>query len=398
MTALPPATYLSAHSLDALPWPAGHRLAIPRLPLTQRLAEALGWLSAADCVPARQASAAELLRFHTPDYVAAVLRAEASGDLPAAEAMRHRLATPSLRAALFSPASRASVLPENPVFPGMVARHATAAGAGLQAAQLLLAGPAAVLAPVGGSHHARRDSARGYCYFNDIALGIQALLDGGMRRVLYVDLDAHHGDAVEDAFRRDPRVLTISVHRRGNWESGDDVRPPGSLGALNLPLPAQASDAELLYALKHAVLPAARDFRPEAVVLLSGADALHDDPVGGLGYSARGLWLAARELLGLADRQLVLGGGGYNPLAAARLWTGLWGLLRGEDPASAALTPAAQAALAQPPGPLSPDALRLGPIRPEAARTVAEAARALPGLFQLSPPAFAAPRLRAPQP
>lgn len=396
---MPPALYLSARSLDALPWPAGHRLAIPRLPLTEALLEAQGWLAPGQAVPAPQADRPALERFHTAAYLDALERAERVGDLPLAVAERHRLAAPSLMRAVLQ---RGGPLPENPVFAGMVQRHATAAGAGLLAAQQLLAGPAAVLAPVGGSHHARPDAARGYCYFNDIALAIGALLEGGMGRVLYVDLDAHHGDAVEAAFAQDLRVLTISLHRRGSWESGDDLRPAGSVNALNLPLPAGTDDGGLLYLLKHAVLPAARAFRPQAVVLLSGADGLHDDPVGGLGFSTAGLWRAAAEVLALSDRQLVLGGGGYNPVAAARLWAGLWAQMTGHDPA-APLTPAASALLQALPGAPPPRAslgepLRLGPIRPEIARLAYDAATLLPQLDRATPRPAAPRRLAALRP
>ena len=82
----------------------------------------------------------------------------------------------------------------------------------------MLSGDAtAVYSPAGGTHHGRPGRASGFCYFNDPVLGILALLDGGLERVAYVDVDAHHGDGVEDAFAADDRVLTVSVHESGRW-------------------------------------------------------------------------------------------------------------------------------------------------------------------------------------
>ena len=129
----------------------------------------------------------------------------------------------------------------------------------------------------GGLHHAMADSASGFCVYNDAALGIAALLEAGVRRVAYVDVDAHHGDGVQAAFYDDPRVLTVSIHQspltlfrhRVVSECGSG---PAWGTSVNLPVPASTGDASWLRAF-HAVVPAVvRAFGPEVLVTQHGAD------------------------------------------------------------------------------------------------------------------------------
>ena len=105
---------------------------------------------------------------------------------------------------------------DNPIFPEVFRRPATAAGGSILAAELLAEG-GIVYSPAGGTHHGRPDRASGFCYFNDPVLGILAMLDRGLERIFYVDIDAHHGDGVQDAFADDDRVLTVSVHEGARW-------------------------------------------------------------------------------------------------------------------------------------------------------------------------------------
>jgi acetoin utilization protein AcuC len=171
------------------------------------------------------------------------------------------------------------------------------------------------------------------------------MLDGGLDRVLYVDLDAHHGDGVQIAFHDDPRVLTISVHEDGRWPrtGGLDDRAGGA--ARNLPLPPGLNDDELAFVVAHALLPLGRAFAPQAVVVQAGCDALADDPMSRLEISNRAHWAAVTAVAALAPRTLVLGGGGYNPWAVGRCWSGMWARLNGIDPAACVPNAAAQAVL-----------------------------------------------------
>ncbi|HKF73009.1 MAG TPA: acetoin utilization protein AcuC [Stellaceae bacterium] len=291
-----------------------HPLAIPRVSLMLDLVRTLGWLPEGAYIEATPATPAELARFHDPGYIAAVQCAERERRVDPDVSERHHIGRNG-----------------NPVYPEVFSRPAIACGATLAAVELLLSGsqaPAIIHSPAGGTHHGRRDRAAGFCYFNDVVLGILRLLDRGVARVLYVDLDAHHGDGVEDAFRDEPRALTISIHERGRWPHTGTVEDQGPSWR-NLPVPLDFNDSELAFLLDEVVLPLAQRFAPEAVVIQSGADALAHDPMTRLGLSNRALWRAVDRLRGLAPRTLVLGGGGYNPWGVARCWAGIWATLSG---------------------------------------------------------------------
>jgi acetoin utilization protein AcuC len=344
-----------------------HPLAIPRVSTCLDLCAALGWLPDGGYLVSPQATPAQLARFHHPDYVAAVRRAEREQAVDETAKARHQLGA-------FG----------NPIFPEIFSRPATACGGSILAAELLLAEGGIVHSPAGGTHHGRPDRASGFCYFNDPALGILRLLDGGLRRVLYLDIDAHHGDGVQDAFHDDPRVFTLSLHEAGRWPlARDGAEGPGGLhdraggAARNLPLPPGANDSEFLYLLEAAVLPLAEAFEPQAVVLQCGADALEEDPLSKLSLSNGALWRVVQAVRPLAPRLLVLGGGGYNPWSVGRAWAGVWAVLN-DLPIPERLPAAAEAVLRglewrhrlgrQPPEhwfTTLADAPRFGPIRPE---------------------------------
>ncbi|HKX09556.1 MAG TPA: acetoin utilization protein AcuC [Stellaceae bacterium] len=293
-----------------------HPLAIPRVSLMLDLVRALGWAPDGVYIEATKATPEELARFHDLAYIAAVQRAELDRRIDPEASERYHIGRNG-----------------NPVFPEVFSRPATACGATLAAVELLLRGddaPAIIHSPAGGTHHGRRDRAAGFCYFNDVVLGILRLLDRGVARVLYVDLDAHHGDGVEDAFRDDPRVLTISVHERDRWPHSGGIADQGPSWR-NLPVPAGFNDSELDFLLDKAVLPLGERFAPEVVVIQSGADALADDPMTKLALSNGSLRRAVDRVRRLAPRALVLGGGGYNPWAVARCWTGVWGTVAGVE-------------------------------------------------------------------
>jgi acetoin utilization protein AcuC len=285
-----------------------HPLAIPRVSLAADLCRALGWLPDEAYLDAPMATPSQLARFHDPDYIAAV-----------AECERTRSATPEQRERFGLGANG------NPVFGEVFRRPATACGATLLAAEVLRDG-GIVHSPAGGTHHGRRARASGFCYFNDPVLGILAFLDQGLARVAYVDLDAHHGDGVEEAMAHDPRVLTASVHEAGRWPRTGTASDPARR-VFNFPVPAGFSDSEFEYLLERAILPIVADFAPEALILQCGADALAEDPMSRLTLSNQAYWSAVRRLRAVAPRLLVLGGGGYNPWAVARCWSGIWAVL-----------------------------------------------------------------------
>jgi acetoin utilization protein AcuC len=299
-----------------------HPLAVPRAMLVKDLVFSSGWLPAAQYVEAETASAAELCAFHDPDYVAALARAEAEQDLPADLRQKYRIGADS-----------------NMIHPAVFRRPATSVGGALLAAGLT-AGGGVVHAPGVGNHHGQPGRASGFCFVNDIALGIMRWRELGVRRVAVLDLDAHHGDGTETAFADDPEVLTISVHEAGRWPRTGMTSDPAR-AVLNLPVPAGFNDSELRFLMTAAILPAIVAHRPEAIMLLPGADALADDPMAKLGLSNNALWEACEAVRGLSQRLVVLGGGGYNPYALARCWAGIWAVLN-DISVPALLPPSAQ--------------------------------------------------------
>jgi acetoin utilization protein AcuC len=279
------------------------------------LTRALGWVGDDNYLDSPRAEPEQLTRFHDPAYVAAVIEAERTGWVSEAVKERHNIGRNG-----------------NPVFPEIFSRPATGAGAAIWAGRMLAGQEHGTIhALAGGTHHGRRDQASGFCFFNDPVLAILTMLDGGLRRVLYVDLDAHHGDGVQDAFADDDRVLTISVHEEDRWPRTGPVQDRAGGAARNLPVPPGFNDDELAAAIDHAILPLGRGFAPDALVIQTGADGLADDPQSKLELSNGALWRAVDALRMLAPRVLVVGGGGYNPWSVARAWTGIWGVLNGFD-------------------------------------------------------------------
>ena len=202
----------------------------------------------------------------------------------------------------------------------------------LHACRLTANTPGIIHVPGGGTHHGMPDRASGFCYVNDAALGILAWLDAGLTNILYVDIDAHHGDGVQAAFHDDARVFTLSVHEANRWPftgAADDV---AGGHAANFPLPEGATDTDMLAVLDHAITPLTRALAPQAIMLQCGADALEEDPLSRLRMSNQAHWAVVRALMAAAPRVVLLGGGGYNPWSVARCWAGIWGVLNGQTP------------------------------------------------------------------
>ena len=290
-----------------------HPLSIPRVSTVLQICESLGWLDEHSYRNAAAASVEQLTAFHDPQYVEALRSSDSANRVDVDVRERHGFGTL-----------------ENPLFAGVFERAATAVGGSILAAKLALEGRA-VFHPAGGTHHGRRDRASGFCYFNDPVFAIRTLLGRGLERVLYVDLDAHHGDGVQDAFLDDSRVRLISIHECGRWPYTGAADDHGHGYARNLPVPAGFNDDELAFLMDEVILPLGRDFAPQAVVVTCGTDALAGDPLSKLALSNGALWAAVESVTDLAGPAVVLGGGGYNPWTLARCWTGLWGRLCGRE-------------------------------------------------------------------
>lgn len=290
-----------------------HPLRVPRVSTVMDLSRALGWLDARNYINSPRAKPVALSIWHDPAYITALQQAEVEGQVSDVVRARHNIGTHA-----------------NPVFAEVFRRPATSAGGALLAGELL-AKPGVVYAPAGGTHHGMPDHANGFCYFNDPVLAILSLRRQGMRRIAYVDIDAHHCDGVDHAFRSDAEILLVSTHEENRWPRTGALEDAGVGNVFNLPLPKGVHDSDMALILDRLILPAVADFRPDAIVLQCGADAVAEDPQSRLMLTNTALWSVVAALRPLSDRYLVLGGGGYNPWSVGRAWTGVWATLTGQE-------------------------------------------------------------------
>jgi acetoin utilization protein AcuC len=301
-------------------WEYGHGDAHPlrpeRLRLTYELLQAYGALeneTSRLCTPSL-ATARELELWHTADYVDAVRRLGA-GDQGVPAWKYH-----------FAPG-------DNPVFPGMYESEALKTGSTLLAARLVLEREVDVAFSFGGGmHHAMADYASGFCVFNDPAIACQWLADQGAR-VVYVDIDAHHGDGVQAAFYDDPRVMTISLHESGRYlfpgtgfaeELGTG---PGKGTSVNLPLMPYTEDEVYLWAFQAIVPPLIARFAPDVLVTQLGTDTHYLDPLTHMQLTTAGYSAVIQAFRELDLPWLATGGGGYHVSTVARSWTLAYGIM-----------------------------------------------------------------------
>ncbi|GFQ08183.1 histone deacetylase 6 [Phtheirospermum japonicum] len=176
----------------------------------------------------------------------------------------------------------------------------------------------------GGLHHAKKSEASGFCYVNDIVLGILELLKVH-KRVLYIDIDIHHGDGVEEAFYTTDRVMTVSFHKFGDFFPGtghikDIGVGAGKYYALNVPLNDGLTDDNFRSLFHPIIFKVMQVYQPEAVVLQCGADSLSGDRLGMFNLSVKGHADCVRFLRSFNVPLMVLGGGGYTLRNVARCW------------------------------------------------------------------------------
>jgi len=205
----------------------------------------------------------------------------------------------------------------------LLARASLIAGTSLTAARLLIEKKRKIVINwCGGWHHAFEKKATGFCYINDIVIAIKTLQTFS-KKILYIDLDLHHGDAVETAFKNS-EVLTISVHHYavgffpGTGGPNDTVK---ATFAVNIPLPEQVGDDDWVSLTKYSLKKAFSIYNPDFVVCQAGGDALFNDPHKSLRITQQGYLDIIQYLISTSCPLLILGGGGYNVAATAKLWT-----------------------------------------------------------------------------
>jgi acetoin utilization protein AcuC len=293
-----------------------HPLRPIRVKLTRELISAYGLVDGERTVelPSRVATDEELSLVHTERYLDAVKRA---GDGETGEWWRFG----------FGPG-------DNPIFPHMHEASARVAGASIVAAESVVKGEEEhAFNPAGGLHHAMPEKASGFCVYDDPAIAIAWLLERGVERVAYVDVDVHHGDGPQAIFYRDPRVLTVSLHESGRYlfpgTGFVDERGAGDAEGtkVNVPLPPFTSDEGWLSAFRDVVPPLVTTWRPDVLVTQLGCDTHHSDPLAHLALSTAAYREIAAILHDLAHRAaggrwVATGGGGYQwARVVPRAWT-----------------------------------------------------------------------------
>jgi acetoin utilization protein AcuC len=228
--------------------------------------------------------------------------------------------------------------PDCPIFKGLYEYAVLATGGTLKAAKMILAGQTDLaFNPSGGYHHAGPEFAAGFCYINDVALACIVLAEQG-KRVLYLDVDVHHGDGVANAFYDRSDVLTISLHQNpktlfpGTGFEHEIGTGKGEGYCVNVPLPVGTYDQAYMKAFEAIVLPLMTAYNPDVIVFELGADALAGDPLAHLQLTNNTYAEIINHLMGFGKPILATGGGGYNVENTVRAWALAWSIFCGADP------------------------------------------------------------------
>ncbi|KAH7442599.1 hypothetical protein KP509_03G095800 [Ceratopteris richardii] len=286
----------------------GHPMKPHRIRMTHSLLLQYGVDRKMEILKPTPARVSDLCRFHADDYIHFL-----------------RSVTPENQHELVKQLKRFNVGEDCPVFDGLYSFCQTYAGGSVGGAVRLNHNHADIAINwSGGLHHAKKCEASGFCYVNDIVLAILELLKYHPR-VLYIDIDIHHGDGVEEAFYTTDRVMTVSFHKFGDYFPGTgDLRDigygSGKYYSLNVPLNDGIDDQSYQYLFKPIISKVMEIYQPGAVVLQCGADSLSGDRLGCFNLSIKGHAECVRFMRSFNVPLLLLGGGGYTIRNVARCW------------------------------------------------------------------------------
>jgi histone deacetylase 1/2 len=287
----------------------GHPMRPHRVRLTHHLVVNYGLYKHMNIFRPKLASRADMNAFHSDEYLRFL------NDI-----------TPENMSESLSQLERYNLGADCPVFDGLYEYCQTYTGGSISGAARINQGCSdVVLNWAGGMHHAKKGEASGFCYTNDIVLAILELLKVHPR-VLYIDIDIHHGDGVEEAFYLTNRVMTLSFHQSGGnffpgtGHANDVGAKSGKNYSLNFPLHAGMDDHAYQFIFKPVVDKVMESFRPGTVVLCCGADSLSGDRVGCWNLSIKGHAACLEHMKTFNVPLLVLGGGGYTIRNVSRCW------------------------------------------------------------------------------
>lgn len=266
-----------------------------------------------------RATPAEMMQFHTEEYINFL-----------------QMATPENIQSQVGLYDKFNISEDSPIFDGLFEFCSISAGGAISAAKELNSGRAQIAINwAGGLHHAKKAEASGFCYVADCVLGILSLLER-YDRVMYIDIDIHHGDGVEEAFYTTDRVLTVSFHKYGDFFPGtghiDDIGIcKGKHYSVNIPLKDGIDDDSYSYVFQPIIRQLIEWYRPQAILLQCGGDSLTGDRLGCFNLTIHGHADCVRFVKEFGIPLLVCGGGGYTVRNVSRCWTYETAVLLDED-------------------------------------------------------------------
>lgn len=280
-----------------------------RLALTHNLVVSYGLTKHMRCFEPQMATHDQLCEFHSADYIEFI-----------------KQTTPQNMHLMLKFLQKFNIGDDCPVFDGLYDFCRLYSASSIQAAQHLNNKQADICINwSGGLHHAKKFEASGFCYVNDIVLCILELLRAHPR-VLYIDIDVHHGDGVQEAFYTSDRVMTVSFHRYdgdffpGTGDLDQLGHEKGKFYCVNVPLDEYMDDVSYIWLFKQVMNQVMESFRPSAVVLQCGADSLAGDRLGSFNLSIKGHGECVAFMKSFNVPLVVLGGGGYTIRNVARCW------------------------------------------------------------------------------
>ncbi|GBG30061.1 Histone deacetylase [Hondaea fermentalgiana] len=308
----------------------GHPMKPARLMLAHNLVLTYGLHRKMDCFRPHRATAGEMMQYHSPEYIDFIRRA-----------------SPSTAKALANEAQKFNMGEgtDCPIFNDMFDFCSLYSGGSLDGAVRLNHGLSDICINwPGGLHHAKKTEGSGFCYVNDIVLAILEMLKFHPR-VLYIDIDIHHGDGVEEAFYMTDRVMTCSFHKFGDFFPGtgeltDTGSGKGAGYCVNFPLKEGMTDQDFARVFKPIIRRIMEIYRPGAVVLQCGADSLTGDRLGCFNLTVDGHAECVRFVKSFGVPLLLVGGGGYTVNNVARCWAFETAVAVGEDKDLSAEIPA----------------------------------------------------------
>ena len=286
----------------------GHPLDMDRVWPSVELIKMMGWIDDKQIVKHSPAHIEELIKFHDVDYVLALKEAEEKQTLPQEMKIKYNIG-----------------IGNNPIFKEVFSRPATAAKASITAIESIAAKKAnRILNISGGTHHGRKSQAYGFCFLNDCVLSILKAKELGFKKILYVDIDAHHCDGVQDVFSNDETVNIISIHEEKRWPFTGSIEDCKINNLLNFPVSEYFNEEDMNFLINDFIVPYSKVLKPDLLIIQAGADMLRGDPQSRISLSINAYWKAVHDLLSICEKSLILGGGGYNPYLTAKAWAGNW--------------------------------------------------------------------------